>query len=199
MRTVDQEKQQAKRRQIVDSAARLFAERGFDGTTTDAIRRAAGMSSGNLFHYFSSKREIFAAIFADEGGDKPRLVAEAQASDDPVAALKEVVEKLAVSALQPAAPPLVMEAMLLARRDPELAELLGRADEAERAAVSALVARAAAAGRVDPALDPEDAAHWIMALVGSLFIRAAVDPRFEPAKQLPTLRLIIERFLRAER
>jgi AcrR family transcriptional regulator len=57
----------AKRRQIADAAAGVFAERGFDGATTAEICRAAGVSTGNLFHYFSSKREIFVAVLT--GGE----------------------------------------------------------------------------------------------------------------------------------
>ncbi|MGH3785198.1 MAG: TetR/AcrR family transcriptional regulator [Pseudonocardiaceae bacterium] len=160
------------------------------------ICAAAGMSSGNLFHYFSSKREIFAAIFEDDASDKSERLAAAQASDDPWTALFDVVDVLAAPAAEPLAPNLVLEAMIQAYRDPALAELLGRNDAEERAAIAALLAKAVRAGQIDPALDPVDTASWIMAVIGALFLEAATNPKFNPAKQLSTLRLMLQRFLR---
>jgi AcrR family transcriptional regulator len=66
MRTVDPAKHAAKRASIVDAAAGCFAEKGFERTTTADICRAAGISSGSLFHYFPTKRAVFTAIFTDD-------------------------------------------------------------------------------------------------------------------------------------
>jgi AcrR family transcriptional regulator len=53
---------------IVDVAARLFATRGFDGTTIRDITREAGVNVGAVTYHFGSKRELYvhvlgAAIF----------------------------------------------------------------------------------------------------------------------------------------
>jgi hypothetical protein len=109
-----------------------------------------------------------------------------------------VVDLLAVPATA-LAPALVMEAMVQACRDPELEKLLGRDDAREQAAIELLVIKAAAAGQIDPTLNPRDTASWIMTLIGSLYVRAAIDPQFKPTEQIPFLRLIVERFVRAER
>ncbi|MFF0160215.1 TetR family transcriptional regulator C-terminal domain-containing protein [Streptomyces sp. NPDC005263] len=97
---------------------------------------------------------------------------------------------------EPHVPALVMEAMVQAYRDPELDALLSRDNDEERSTVTALLRRAAAAGQIDPALDPDDTAAWVMALIAALYTSTATDPSFRPAEQLPTLRLILERFLR---
>ncbi|HET6637116.1 MAG TPA: TetR/AcrR family transcriptional regulator [Streptomyces sp.] len=199
MRKVDPVKHQERRQQIVGAAVSLFADKGFDRTTTAEICKAAGISTGNLFHYFPSKRAIFHAVFQEDGDDKADALARARTADDPWQALLEVVELLATPATEPLTPPLVMEAMVQAYRDPELDELLSRDNADEHAAVAHLLRRTADAGQTDPGLDPDDAATWVLALVATLYTSAATDPSFQPAGQLPMLRLILERYLRPGR
>jgi len=196
MRTVDPVKHRARRRQIVNAAAGLFAAKGFERTTTAEICRAAGTSTGNLFHYFPSKKAVFLAVLEDDGDEKSEALARALAADDPWEALFEVVDLLAAPALEPVVPPLVMEAMVQAYRDPEIQAALERGNAEEHAALSALLAKAADAGRIAPGLDPEATATWVQTLIGSLYTSAATNPSFKPAEQLPVLRLILERFLR---
>lgn len=51
------------RRQIVlDHAAREFATRGFHATTLQDLVTATGLTSGGLYHYFSSKDELLVMI-----------------------------------------------------------------------------------------------------------------------------------------
>ncbi len=52
------------RRSMVDAAARLFAERGVDGTTMDDIAQAAGTSRTSVFNYFGYKEMILCEIGA---------------------------------------------------------------------------------------------------------------------------------------
>jgi AcrR family transcriptional regulator len=47
-----------RRRQIADAAARLFVEKGFHKTTTRQIARAADISIGSLYEYFTTKEDI---------------------------------------------------------------------------------------------------------------------------------------------
>jgi AcrR family transcriptional regulator len=44
--------------QILDTALTVFAEKGFANTTIKDIARAAGMSDGLLYHYFTSKEKL---------------------------------------------------------------------------------------------------------------------------------------------
>lgn len=56
----------AKRRQIMDGARTAFLSAGFDGASMNDIARAAGVSKGTLYAYFSSKDELFEAIIRAE-------------------------------------------------------------------------------------------------------------------------------------
>jgi AcrR family transcriptional regulator len=57
----------ARRTQILDAAARLFAEKGFHRTTTRDIAEAADVSEGTLYNYFESKEEMLLGIMARLG------------------------------------------------------------------------------------------------------------------------------------
>lgn len=44
---------------LLDAAARIFSERGFDAAQTPDIAAAAGVSTGALYRYFRDKRHVF--------------------------------------------------------------------------------------------------------------------------------------------
>ncbi|MGB7057581.1 MAG: helix-turn-helix domain-containing protein, partial [Geitlerinemataceae cyanobacterium] len=46
------------RTRILESAGRLFARQGYDGTTTRALAQDAGVAEGTLFRHFDSKKAI---------------------------------------------------------------------------------------------------------------------------------------------
>ncbi|MBJ7311180.1 TetR/AcrR family transcriptional regulator [Rugamonas sp. CCM 8940] len=54
-----------RRADLLRVAARLFRERGFDGTTIRDIADAVGMRSGSPFYHFKSKQEILAAVMEE--------------------------------------------------------------------------------------------------------------------------------------
>lgn len=48
---------------ILQAAARCFAERGYAATSIDDVARSLGATKGRIYHYFSSKADLFAAVF----------------------------------------------------------------------------------------------------------------------------------------
>jgi AcrR family transcriptional regulator len=62
---VTAETKAATRRQILQVSRRLFAEKGFDSTTTRDIALAAGTATGTLFNYFPTKEAIVACLAAE--------------------------------------------------------------------------------------------------------------------------------------
>ena len=57
------ERREATRGRLLDAAARLFAEQGYESTSTQQILDAAGTSRGALYHHFATKQAIFEAVF----------------------------------------------------------------------------------------------------------------------------------------
>lgn len=55
-----------KRARIVEEASRLFYERGFVGTTLDAIAEQLEVNKPFIYQFFSSKHEILAAVVDNE-------------------------------------------------------------------------------------------------------------------------------------
>jgi AcrR family transcriptional regulator len=57
----------ARREQILQTAVNLFSQRGFKGTTTKEIARAAGVSEAMVFRHFATKDELYGAILDNKG------------------------------------------------------------------------------------------------------------------------------------
>src|SRR5579864_1472087 len=53
------------RRKILDSAAQIFASKGFHGSVVDDIVKASGTSKGAVYFYFESKEQIFFSLVED--------------------------------------------------------------------------------------------------------------------------------------
>jgi TetR/AcrR family transcriptional regulator len=54
-----------KRRQILDAAAREFAEKGYDGASLNRIIDDAGVSKGAMYYYFDDKEDLFHTVIVD--------------------------------------------------------------------------------------------------------------------------------------
>src|SRR5512145_909089 len=55
--------------QIIEAAARVFAERGFHGATTQDIADVLGIRQASLYYYFASKEEALELVCLQGVGD----------------------------------------------------------------------------------------------------------------------------------
>jgi AcrR family transcriptional regulator len=85
-----QDRGQTTRDLLVSEATRLFAERGFEATSVEAVLDAAGVSRGSLYHHFRSKEALFEAVLdaAEVRIGEATLLAAMEVVDDPVASLR---------------------------------------------------------------------------------------------------------------
>lgn len=51
-----------RRNEILDAAEELFAQKGFDGTSTNDILEKVGIARGTLYYHFKSKEDIMDAL-----------------------------------------------------------------------------------------------------------------------------------------
>nr|WP_276610586.1 TetR/AcrR family transcriptional regulator [Kineococcus siccus] len=81
------------RAEIVQAALRVFAEKGFAGTTLETIAKLVGLTRPGVLHHFPSKDALFEAVIADqeEWARRRYLGDDAPVADDPLATLRSLV------------------------------------------------------------------------------------------------------------
>jgi AcrR family transcriptional regulator len=83
------------RGRLYHAALRLFAERGFQETTVEAITEAADVGKGTFFNYFPTKEHVLAAYGSERLAEVERALNRARSTTGPVL---EVLRDLAVDA-----------------------------------------------------------------------------------------------------
>jgi AcrR family transcriptional regulator len=58
---------------ILESAMKLFADKGFNGTTTKEIAERAGVNEALIFRYFSTKRDLYGSIIEKKIKEEPGI------------------------------------------------------------------------------------------------------------------------------
>ncbi len=66
-----------RRRQLLDTARTVFAERGFHPTAMNDIADAAGVTKPVLYQHFASKRDLYREVLEDVGGRLEETIAKA--------------------------------------------------------------------------------------------------------------------------
>jgi AcrR family transcriptional regulator len=87
---------QERRRELIDTAERLFMEKGYEHTAISDIVKELHLAQGTLYYYFSSKEEILEAVveksIADLVQSVNRLIQDADA--DETAKLNEAINEI---------------------------------------------------------------------------------------------------------
>jgi len=84
----------ATRDQLIEVATRLFAERGYEDTSIEAVLSAAGVSRGALYHHFAGKDALFEAVVESV---EERITADMTAA---ITSVRDPVEVLHAGALK---------------------------------------------------------------------------------------------------
>src|SRR5712671_7983767 len=82
---------------LLDVATTLFMERGFDGTSIDAVAEAAGVSKPTVYARYRDKRDLFAAVLRGRIRDwlaPVSAAAEAQATETNPKNIKTTLHEL---------------------------------------------------------------------------------------------------------
>ncbi|MGA2994544.1 TetR/AcrR family transcriptional regulator [Bradyrhizobium sp.] len=166
------EEAEARDVRLLDVATRLFMERGFDGTSIDAVAEAAGVSKPTVYARYHDKRDLFAAVL--RGRIRKWLAplsaaAEAQATETSPKSIKTTLHELSrhmvAYTLAPEAAAVQRILSAQAVHFPELAKLANEEGwlRAVRG-VASILRQSAARGQIKGD-DPELAADMFLNLV----------------------------------
>lgn len=83
----------AHKRSILESAATVFAEYGYDGSSLAKISHACGLSQAGLLHHYPSKKDLLIAVLEYRDAESARLIA---STTDEVPSFLQVAPQVSV-------------------------------------------------------------------------------------------------------
>lgn len=95
---VSREKAQENRKQIIETAARLLREHGFDGIGVADIMKAAGLTHGGFYRNFASKDDLAVKASEHAMANTIALLKNGLAQQQPQDPLRAVIESYVSSA-----------------------------------------------------------------------------------------------------
>jgi TetR/AcrR family transcriptional regulator, fatty acid metabolism regulator protein len=90
-----EERKEARRKKLLDSATKLFGKHGYHGTTVPMIVAEAESSTGSFYIYFRNKEDVFVAALEELGQKIDRKLCEAKETQpDVFKRMSESIEAL---------------------------------------------------------------------------------------------------------
>jgi AcrR family transcriptional regulator len=184
----------ATRDQLIEVATRLFAERGYEDTSIEAVLTAAGVSRGALYHHFAGKDALFEAVVESV---ENRIMAELTTAVDGVRDPLAILTAAVLAWIDLAGDPVIQRIILI-----DAPSVLGwdrwRAMDEQRTFGTArgLLQAVSDSGGLRPELvDPF--AHMILAAVDeiALVIARAEDPEAAMANGRAAVEELLRRLL----
>jgi AcrR family transcriptional regulator len=119
-----QQRGEETRAHLIETAARSFAEQGYDATSVAEICLRAGVSKGAFYHHFDSKQDLFLDLldFWLRGLVQQLEVARLGASTMPGGLIRMAEEARIVFEMAGQYVPIFLEFFAQARRDPAILE-----------------------------------------------------------------------------
>jgi AcrR family transcriptional regulator len=177
---------------LIDAAAQVFAERGYDRAGVQEISRRAGLTTGAIYGRFTGKAELLQAAIESRTTDELDDLFASHAFDGHATDILKIVGSHLVSP-----PPeadhqegaLLLEAFTAARRDAEVSESIQKVLEERAASLAELIEVAKVDGSVDPDLDTESVVAFCHAVGLGFLLYDAISypmPEAQPWEQLIT-------------
>src|SRR5258706_6888685 len=142
------------RTKLIDAAAQVFAEKGYDRAGVEEISRRAGLTTGAIYGRFAGKAELLqAAIDSRTTDELDELFSSPAFAGRATDILKIVGAHLVTPTPDDDEGGLLLEAFIAARRDAEVRESLQKLLEERSGVLADLIETAKTDGSLDTALD----------------------------------------------
>jgi AcrR family transcriptional regulator len=182
----------ATRARLVEAAAEVFSERGYDGAGVQEIARRAGLTTGAIYGRFTGKAELLREAIESRSTDELDELFnqhrfEGHVSDVIRVAGAHLVERCDEAAHTGNA--LLLEAFVAARRDPEIRIAVKDLLEERATRLAEIVEAAKSDGSIDPDVDTDAAVRFCHAVGLGFLLYDALDldlPLPQPWEQLIT-------------
>jgi AcrR family transcriptional regulator len=160
---------------LLDAAAEVFAERGYDGAGVAEIARRAGVTTGAIYSRYRGKAELLVAALDAHTTDE----LDALFADHRFEGRMEDILRIAGSHLvdpdESACPELLLEAFVAARRHPDVADLLRSRMDERRARLVVIIETAKAEGGISEGVDTDALVAFCHAVGFGFLLFQAVD------------------------
>ena len=181
----------ATRDRLLDAAAAVFAEKGYDRAGVQEIARRAGLTTGAIYGRFAGKADLLqAAIESHTTDELDELFAQHRFEGHASDILRTVGSHLVMEDCPDAdhaEGALLLEAFVAARRDPEVRAQLERLIEDRASVLADLVEEAKLDGSIDSDLDTTSLVRFCHAVGLGFLLYDAISislPQAQPWEQL---------------
>jgi AcrR family transcriptional regulator len=177
------------REALLDAAVAEFTSKGYEAATVAGIAERAGVTTGAVYAHFRGKLELLLEAVGLRTVDTFMRRAFAL-GNKPAPAVALALARGLVGAPIGRRDLLLIDAIVLARRDPEVAETYKRVIEAHVEAFERTARLGVEAGRIDPILPHDELARLVLALAFGVVALRALEQ--EPPKETTAARLVEE-------
>jgi AcrR family transcriptional regulator len=179
-----------RRSRILDAAERCFVRAGFHRTTMQDVAAEAGMSPGNLYRYFPSKDAIVIGLTERDRSNVAKDFAAFDEGADFMTAFMKLGRKHFEEEPRDKAI-MCLEIWAESARNPSFATVCAEFEQFVVARLTEVLEKARERGEIAASGDLEAIARLISTLADGLFVRRAIAPGFDAAREVPNVIALI--------
>lgn len=173
------------RQQIVEAAASIFNQRGYEGSTFSELMRATGLEKGGIYRHFSGKEELAAEAFDYMWQTARDLRLTGLNGLTGVAWLKAYISNF-VNNRSPVAGgcPILNTAIDADDGNPMLRMKVTKALKSWRCRLRTVIENGVESGEIRPGVDAKAAATLIVAALEGALMMSRIERTYEPLRQV---------------
>ncbi|MGA4655475.1 TetR/AcrR family transcriptional regulator [Proteus terrae] len=187
------EKQKAKMKHIIDAAIRCFAVKGFHSTSTAEICHEAGMSPGNVFHYFPNKNSIIEAIALEDAQLFDDIFCRYESEEGCIQAIIDLMKEIIELYNHPEYARISIEIFAEASRNANIHEIFIENERNNKQRLIAMLKNGIKRGQIDSTLEPEKMATWLLVIADGSMGRNIIDPEFNERENKTMLEVMLRK------